>query len=481
MSLRLLYLVLLALPINLLADEWTVLHPLLPKGTQISYMVVDPVKNKVIAQSQQTILRTPASMLKLLTATAAKLYLSEKFRYRTTIEGKNRNINNNQYQGDLRVHFVGDPTLLRADIRNMLKALKQLGIKEIAGDLLLNQSHFSGYQWSDGQPWNDLGVCYTAPANAIIVNKNCVLGNLSLSSRNAEKARLFIPEYEPVAISSDVSVVTKEQRSKQFCALELTRNAHNQYHLWGCMVPRKQPLALAFAVNDPFTYAQQIIASELAVVGIRLTGKIVLDNSSGTENDLFADVLVSHQSPLLDKLLQIMMKESDNLIADSLFKTLGAAYFQTAGSFRNGGEAVKQILKEHGIDLGNAYLADGSGLSRHDLMSAELFMSVLNYVYKNDHKLKLLASFAVAGVDGTLKNHRGMRGGLLSGKVIAKTGSMKGVANLLGVVKSKQGDRLFVLILNGYNEPDPSAGSGKEKANKYLFQQAFFKTIMEAS
>jgi D-alanyl-D-alanine carboxypeptidase/D-alanyl-D-alanine-endopeptidase (penicillin-binding protein 4) len=74
-----------------------------------------------------------------------------------------------------------------------------------------------------------------------------------------------------------------------------------------------------------------------------------------------------------------------------------------------------------------------------------------------------------------------MRGGLFNGRVIAKSGSMKGVANLLGVVNSNQGDRLFVLILNGYNLPDSSAEGGQEKANKYLFQQAFFKTIMGAS
>jgi D-alanyl-D-alanine carboxypeptidase/D-alanyl-D-alanine-endopeptidase (penicillin-binding protein 4) len=141
-------------------------------------------------------------------------------------------------------------------------------------------------------------------------------------------------------------------------------------------------------------------------------------------------------------------------------------------------------LKEQGIDLENAYLADGSGLSRHNLMSAELFMSVLNYVYKNDRKLKLLSSFSVAGVDGTLKYHRGVQGALFNGKVIAKTGSMKGVANILGVVNSKQGSRLFVLILNGYNLPDVSLSAQQQndkQVSKYLFQQAFLRNIMGAS
>ncbi len=474
MLLRPLCFLVLALPLNLLAAEWGALHSLLPKGTQLSYMVVDPGKDKVIVQSQQAVLRTPASMQKLLTATAAKLYLGEQFRYRSTLEGQHRNIRGNQYRGDMRFRFRGDPTLSRADIRNMLKQLKQLGIKKITGDLLLNQSHFSGYQWSEGQAWNDLGVCYTAPASAIIVNKNCVLGNLSLTADNARKGRLFIPKYEPLTISSDVSVVTEQQRREQFCALNLTRNGYNRYHLWGCMVARKRPLALAFAVNDPFTYAQQIIAAELAAVGIRLTGKIMLDNSHAPAEN----VLVSHQSPLLDELLRIMMKESDNLIADSLFKTLGGAYFQRAGNFRNGAQAVKLILKEHGINLENAYLADGSGLSRHNLMSAELLMAVLTYVYNNDPQLKLLSSFSVSGVDGTLKHYRAMRGELFTGKVRAKTGSMKGVANLLGVINSKQGDRLFVLIVNAYNLPAPSA-AGQAKGNKYLFQEAFFKNLME--
>lgn len=479
---RFLCLFLLLLPINLLANDWTNLQSLLPKGTQVSYMVVDPENNRVIAQSQQTLLRTPASMQKLLTATASLLYLGEGFHYETSIVGDFKKIKNSNYQGDLAFRFVGDPMLSRSNIKGMLKSLKQLGITHISGDFLLDSSRFAGYQWSNGQAWNDLGVCYTAPANAIIVNKNCVLGNLSINKADPEKARLFIPSYEPVTISSDVAVVSKEQRSAQFCDLEVTRDSHNHYHLWGCMVPRKRAFPLAFAVNDPFTYARQIIVQELAMAGISLTGEIKLrhDNKSHFPQD----VLVTHQSPPLHQLLQKMMKESDNLIADSLFKTLGAVYFQRAGNFRNGANALKSILKTYGLDLENAYLADGSGLSRHNLMSAELFMSVLKYVYQHDAKLNLLSSFAVAGIDGTLKYHRGVSGLLFKGKVKAKTGSMKGVANILGVVDCAEGDRLFVLILNGYNvdaQLDKEENQKTETVSKELFQQAFFKTIMGAS
>jgi D-alanyl-D-alanine carboxypeptidase/D-alanyl-D-alanine-endopeptidase (penicillin-binding protein 4) len=263
---------------SVIAQEWQDLQALLPKGTQVSYLVIDAKTKIKIASFQEESLRTPASVQKLLTATTAKLYLGEKYRYQTVIKGNKKAIKKGLYQGDISLYFSGDPTLTRQHIRKLLRTLKAQGINRIKGNFLLNNSQFNGYQWSDGQAWNDLGVCYTAPANAIIVNRNCVLGNLSLASADATKATLYIPSYEPVDISSDVSVVSKVQRAEQFCALEVTRNSNNNYHLWGCMVPRKRAFPLAFAVTDPNTYAQRIITSELQQVGISLTGTVKIDS-----------------------------------------------------------------------------------------------------------------------------------------------------------------------------------------------------------
>jgi len=473
---------------GVIAQEWQDLQALLPKGTQVSYLVIDAKTKIKIASFQEESLRTPASVQKLLTATTAKLYLGDSYRYQTVIKGDKKalkkGLKKGQYQGDISLYFSGDPTLTRQHIRKLLRTLKAQGIDSISGDFLLNNSQFNGYQWSDGQAWNDLGVCYTAPANAIIVNRNCVLGNLSLASADATKATLYIPSYEPVDISSDVSVVSKAQRAEQFCALEVTRNSNNNYHLWGCMVPRKRAFPLAFAVTDPNTYAQRIITSELQQVGISLTGTVKIDSQPITarlKKDSISSLAV-YQSPLLDVLLQQMMKESDNLIADSLFKTIGAHYFQQPGNFRNGSQAMKAILKDHGIDLENAYIADGSGLSRHNLMSAELFMSVMKFVYAQDKQLGLLNSFAIAGIDGTLQYHRGVNSVALKGKVIAKTGSLKGVANLVGLVKGEAGDKLFVLMLNGYNPENSPIDANiprHQKASVYLFEKAFFERVLD--
>ena len=455
------------------AQSWQALHSLLPKETQLSYLVVDAQSNKVLSEFQADTLRTPASVQKLLTATAAKLYLGPNYRYQTTIQGNRKSMRKGTFTGDLHFHFSGDPTLTRQDIRSMLQDLKRQGIKKIKGNMLLNNSRFNGYQWSDGQAWNDLGVCYTAPSNAIIVNHNCVLGNLSMANEKAQKATLFIPHYEPVNITSDVSIVTKAQQKSQSCALEVNRESHNHYQLVGCMLPRKRALPLAFSVNDPAHYAQQIIAAELANLGIQLSGKVTMDKASKGKG--YQSVFVSHQSPKLDELLTVMMKESDNLIADSLFKTMGSVYFKQPGNFRNGKKALNAILKAQGLDLSHAYIADGSGLSRHNLMSTALFMSVLQFVYAHDEQLHLLQTFSISGMDGTLKYHKGVNSAALKGKIIAKTGSLKGVANLLGVLKSEWGDRLFVLMVNGYYNPLKEGHKKPVIAPLYLFEKAFFE------
>jgi len=466
------------------AQQWQQLESLLPKGTQVSYLVVDANSQKKIASFQEETLKTPASVQKLLTATTAKLYLGENFRYQTAIQGDKKALKAGIYKGDLSLHFSGDPMLTRQHIKQLLQKLKRAGVNKIEGDFLLDNSAFNGYQWSNGQAWNDLGVCYTSPTSAIIVNRNCVQGNLSVPSEKAEKARLFVPDYEPVEITANVDVVTREQRDSLFCDLELTRDSHNKYHLWGCMVPRKRAFPLAFAVNDPNTYAQKIIESEIKQVGINLIGGVKVATLDYQTTVPSSSVLASHLSPNLTALLKKMMKNSDNLIADSLFKTVGAHYFKQSGNFRNGAKAMKVILKAQGVDLENAYIADGSGLSRHNLMSAELFMSVVKFVYQQDKKLGLLDSFSVAGVDGTLKYHKGVNAKSLKGNIIAKTGSLKGVANLAGIVKSPAGDKLFVLMINGYNRGNSvtrAAIPRVEKASVYLFEKSFFKHIYEGT
>nr|MBA2815989.1 Transcriptional regulatory protein BasR [Candidatus Pantoea persica] len=114
-------------------------------------------------------------------------------------------------------------------------------------------------------------------------------------------------------------------------------------------------------------------------------------------------MLASTQSAPLHSLLHTMLKKSDNMPADMVFRTIGHHYFNAPGTFRAGSDAIRRILREKAdIDLGNSIQVDGSGLSRHDLIAPDTMMQVLQYIAKNDATLDYISMLPLAGHDGTL-------------------------------------------------------------------------------
>lgn len=84
----------------------------------------------------------------------------------------------------------------------------------------------------------------------------------------------------------------------------------------------------------------------------------------------------------ITRFIEKMMKKSDNQIADSLFRAVAFNYYKRPASFQLGTLAVKSILQKQGIRFGNSILADGSGLSRHNLVAPKTMLSVLEYIAK---------------------------------------------------------------------------------------------------
>ena len=140
---------------------------------------------------------------------------------------------------------------------------------------------------------------------------------------------------------------------------------------------RSEPLPLACAIQDGASYAGAILKAALKQAGIAYSGTLLrqtLANEPGT-------VLATTQSASLHDLLRIMLKKSDNMIADTVFRTIGHARFGVPGTWRAGSDAVRQILRQQaGVDLGNTIIADGSGLSRHNLIAPATMMQVLQYI-----------------------------------------------------------------------------------------------------
>lgn len=159
--------------------------------------------------------------------------------------------------------------------------------------------------------------------------------------------------------------------------------------------------------------------------------------------------LFEHRSPALPALAGTLMKLSQNLYAETFLRTLGRLK-GTGGIAAAGIDVVRRVLESWGVPASELVMADASGLSRYDLVSADAMTTVLVHVY-NDSRLRepYIASLPVAGQAGTLATR--MRGTAAEGNVQAKTGSFSNARAVAGFLHSADGEPLvFSIIANNY-------------------------------
>lgn len=149
----------------------------------------------------------------------------------------------------------------------------------------------------------------------------------------------------------------------------------------------------------------------------------------------------------IDQVLTRMMKDSDNLFAESMFYQLAAMSGGRPARSSHARKAIRRLIGKAGLNGSDYKIADGSGLSLYNYVTAELEVQLLRYAYRNTNiYLHLLPSLPVAGEDGTLKGR--MRGTLAEGNVKAKTGTLTGISSLAGYCTAANGHTLCFAIIN---------------------------------
>lgn len=446
----------------------------LPKGSDISILVQTVENNpKLLAKYKSDQFKQPASTQKVITALAAELELGSDFRFITRMQ-TNGTISNKQLNGDLIIQLSGDPTFSREKLRSMLVALRQKGIEKIAGNIILDTSIFTSHDKAPGWSWNNLTACYSAPSSAATIDDNCFYATITPNKVGAI-ASASVAASNPVIITSDVRTVAANSKdlNDKYCELDVSYSDKNRYYLSGCISASADKMPLKFAVVDSIEYFSTILKNELKAQKISYTGGIIEKNKK-TNSQL--TLLTASQSAPLSDLLTVMLKKSNNLYADAIFRTLGAHYFNISGTWRNGSDAVKQILrKKAGINLENLVIADGSGLSRLNLVSADKLMEVLQYIAANNARLGIIEKLPIAGIDGTLQYRKSFSQPPFKEAIIAKTGYIQGSYNLAGFIQKSDGHYIaFVQLLSGYQ----AESQNEPKSAIMKFESEFYKNFV---
>lgn len=397
--------------------------------------------NQVIYSHNADQVYIPASNLKIFTAVAALEYLTPQFQYKTTITGESNLIRQGVYNGNLYVNFVGDPSLVEQDVNDLFKQLKQRGINEITGNIYINDALFDQNGAVPAALAEDATYCFAAPVTADTIDHNCVGILVEPTGKAGHIAAVNVMEsVNAVNIINEVVI----QYNKK-CLIHATVDDNNHYVLDGCINKKTGAQQFSLPAQNTRAYTLGVIKGALAQAKIQFNGRYdIAIPPAGNQ------VLALHLSDPLSLLIKHMLKESDNLYANAILKTLGARYFKAVGSWQNGTEAVKAILQYYNhVDLSSAVLVDGAGLSRLNQISAAQMIQVLSSTYYNPIIINdFIKALPIAGLDGTLK-HR-LLDASFKARVHAKTGTMSNISSLSGYLVTHKNQTLaFAIFING--------------------------------
>jgi len=417
-------------------------------------------------------LMQPASTAKLFTAALSLSTLGTGYQIPTRLLG-NDDIHDGRLNGPLILYGMGDPTLGTASSADwadqLANQLFQHGVRQIRGDLIADDSYFTGPTFGSGWEAGDLQSWFAVPSSALSVGENIVDITLTPGSTAGLPASLA---FDPVDAKMSLlgQVTTTLSRTPSDVNLYRAPGDRTLY-AFGTVSAKTPPQHFKLALPDPALVAGSQLREALANRGIHMSGQVRVLHWPQDDGAMVsrANTLAEIQSPLLMDILQRGLKRSQNLYLQNLFLSVGAHQQSTeavsgivpfATTEQWSVKGLHQLLAQIGIPASDSLIDEGTGLSRRDLVTPNAMVRLLAYLAAQPYAAQLHEALPIAGIDGTLTGQ--LRHTAAENNVHAKTGSMTYVHCLVGYVTSATGERLaFAIMLNNY-EPSsngPSAGA----------------------
>ena len=406
-----------------------------------------------------------ASNTKIFTTSAALLKLGADYEFRTTLIA-NGTVQDGVLQGDLVVVGGGDPSFsgrvhpsAMTVPREFTKAIQAAGIRQITGDLVMDDRLFDRVYRAPGWPKAEWLWWYAAPISALSFNDNCV--EVKVTGGSAPDA--------PAAISTYPSFPAMHFVNHCFTGAK-DRPADVTFERaddGAIVVSGRLPVGVSrsetLAVEEPALFLAAALQAEMAKAGIRLDGRARLvgdfEKPQPGAHEIFA-----WKSRLLDS-ISAANQRSHNFCAEQILKTLGAARFGK-GSFESGSAAVREVTRAAQLPDEAVSLVDGCGLSPEDRATPQAVSAWLEVIYRSKIQEPFFGSLATNGQPETTLRNR-LTDPAMRGRIHAKTGTIKanGASALSGYAEATDGEiYAFSILVNGFRSGAVGAATGLEDA-----------------
>jgi D-alanyl-D-alanine carboxypeptidase/D-alanyl-D-alanine-endopeptidase (penicillin-binding protein 4) len=416
-------------------------------------LIVDATTRDTLYSRNAAKLFLPASNMKIVTGATSLALLGPDYQYRTVFASRGA-VHGGALHGDLVVIGRGDPTVsdhMRKDamlvLRDVADSLVAHGITRIDGRLVAAGDAFPGPVLGFGWDWDDLDYSYGAGVDELLFNEGFTRVVVKGGARAGRAVTAVIgPTKTTPRVRITATTVAKPAPGD---TVKVTKIVARYDSLTGGVLVEGTIAAGDSTVEEVAHRVPN--QAYLDALGEALAGKPI--KIGGTRGDTTAriDTVFTLVSLPLREILPALEKPSQNQIAEILLKTL-ALEKTGVGSADSGRKVVERQLAAWGAREDGYVIRDGSGLSRHDYLSPETIVRVLDTIRTDSAFSVFYDALPIAGVDGTIADR--MKGTPAAGNVHAKTGYVDRARSLSGYATSADGHLLiFSALCNNWTVP----------------------------
>ncbi len=437
----------------------------------IGLKVVSLSSGKVLVEENAEKYFMPASNMKNYTVATALEKLTPDYRFITTVLAAAKPEADGTVKGDLYVRGVGDVSISYSfneddrfkGIDRLADALMQAGVKKIDGGIIGDDSYFKGSPIPTGWEWDDLQWYYGAEVSALPINDNAISLRVMPSSVGMQCSAKILPLNFIFRVNN--RCITTAAGTTRTLRVE-KKIGENLIELSGNLPVGNDGFSNNVTVSRPADLFASMLKQRLQEKGVVVkgNGRAIPDGMSSTA--IAQTEIARIESPPLALIAAKTMKPSQNMYTEVLLWTLGEEERKKAttrpGSDQTSAQlgiaAVKSFLKEIGVPEDSVMQYDGSGLSRHNLITPSSVVQLYTYMgTRSRFAQSWRDSLTIGGVDGTLRNRfKGTRG---EANFRGKTGTINQVSALSGYMTTAGGEQLvFSMIVNGVGETRTRVG-----------------------
>lgn len=410
----------------------------IPSSTKASIYILNANSGESIYEKNINSSMIPASNTKLFTTAVGLNLMGSKYLFETKILIADFDIENGEIDGDLYIKGFGHSTFTTNDLDSLVAELKDIGIKQINGNIIGDDTYLDDIYIRDDWIMDERANVSLPPVSALVINKNQFVITLKSNGKIGSKLDYSI---KPACSFIDVDIKAEVTRDRTRPRIRSTQEGNKiKVTVSGGLRKRNTPSSYVVNIANPPLYFASLLKDHLQAAGIKVLGNPNV-GITPIENRAIASVGIQ-----LDSLIALTNKNSNNYLAECLFKTIGAYYSGEQGNSFYATQAILSSFDDDYIIDDETAVVDGSGISRFNTITTGSIVRLLKYVYDDERLFNnFYHSLAISGIDGTLKDRPVNK--FIKGNFHGKTGTLNGVTALSGYLTSRKNNTYIISII----------------------------------